>query len=49
MEEWMRMVTEKCQRMDRVEAQFNRWFRFWNVILTIHLLFSGIALLVKAL
>lgn len=49
MDEWVRIVTEKCQKIDRMEAQFNRWFRFWNILLTIYLIISGISMIAEML
>lgn len=42
MDEWVKLVTEKCQKIDKMEAQFNRWFRLQNILLTIYLIISGI-------
>jgi len=42
---WMEIMAEKCQKIDKLEAQFNRWFRFWSVILSFYLILSGMRML----
>lgn len=48
-EKWLEAIAEKCQKIDRLEAQFNRWFRFWNIILSIYLILSGLDIFYKLL